>query len=104
MKWRKTTHKERFYTLIFVIAWLGVMAWAMLNVLISISGMNYLEQDIDHNYIVWQGTVYGIGLGSLSFCSRCMGAGVAGFLMAISSLWIFPTWLKVRKTEKDEEA
>ena len=88
--------------LIYVITLIGVFTWSILNLAIGIQGMNYLEQDIEHNQIVFNGIVYGVDLGSLSFCSRCVGCGVAGIIISIISCWTFTTWMTItRKEEAD---
>ena len=98
------TKKYRKAILIFAAIWLLVAAWSIVNITVSISGMNYLEQDIEHNYITWCGVEYGIGMGSLSFCARAMASGTVGIMLAIMSLWIFPTWLKITRKEEDERS
>lgn len=88
--------------LIFVISLFGLIAWSILNWMIGVQGMNYLEGDIEHNYIVWNGLAYGVGMGSMSFCIRCVSAGAVGLVASVMAILIFPVWLKVRDNEIEE--
>lgn len=78
---------------IYVIALIGVISLSLLSWMIGYDGLVYLELDVEHNYIPG----YGIGLGSLSHCARLIGLGVTGLIVSISSMWIFPMWLRIKK-------
>lgn len=97
-----TRQKRKMAILIFVTALVVLIGWSVANIAISNCWLNYLELDIDHNYVVWLGTKYGVGMGSISFCTRVAAVGWTGLMLAVMLCWIFPAWLKVKETEKDE--
>lgn len=87
---------------IFLVAFIVVLGFGIANVATGIGWLCYLDQDIEHNFVVHMGVEYGVGMGSLSFCWRCMAAGVVAIMLSIMSLWVVPTWIEITDREKDE--
>lgn len=98
-----TKQKKKMAILIFVLVLTVLVGWSIANITIATCWLNYLELDLEHNYVTWLGVDYGTGMGSISFCSRASAAGWAGLMLAGMSCWIFPTWLKVKGTKPVNE-
>ena len=87
--------------------WFAVMIAATLifssaNLVIGNYWSSYIEMDPEHNFVSWMGTDYGIGMGSISFCDRCISAGSIGIVAGLLETWIFPRYVKEHFADEEE--
>lgn len=95
--------KREIAELIFWAIWTIAALLFMTCCIISVLNSAYIEQDIEHNYVVFFGIEYGVGMGSLGFCGRMMGYGVAGLIVCGISSYIGPCWIDIHKFSDETE-
>lgn len=93
---------KRKWKIWFAVMIAATLIFSVANLVIGNYWNSYIEQDPDNNYVTWMGIEYGAGMGSVSFCDRCMAAGIIGIAAAIAETWIFPKYMKMHFEDEED--